>query len=131
MTDEKIIEALVDMASGENLKCAFRYCNVAHEILDLINRQKTEIDILIRKKDRLEDEIAEQKAEIERLASKCEDCAGCSAWECDCSNVRAYAIEEFAERLKEKAWQGMWEIIAHVDVDDIDSLVKELTEKGR
>ena len=34
--------------------------------LDLIIRQKTEIDILIRKKEALRDEIAEQQAEIER-----------------------------------------------------------------
>ena len=35
--------------------------------LDLINRQKAEIDILIRKKEALRDEIVEQQAEIERL----------------------------------------------------------------
>ena len=37
------------------------------DVLDLINRQKAEIDILIRKKETLKDEIAEQQAEIERL----------------------------------------------------------------
>lgn len=35
--------------------------------LDLINRQKTEIDILIRKKETLKDELAEKQAESERL----------------------------------------------------------------
>lgn len=35
--------------------------------LDIINRQKTEIDILIRKKEALKDEISELKAEVERL----------------------------------------------------------------
>ena len=35
--------------------------------LDLINQYKAEINILIRKKDNLRDEIAEQQAEIERL----------------------------------------------------------------
>lgn len=35
--------------------------------LDLIKRQKTEIDILIRKKEALKDEIAEKQAEKERL----------------------------------------------------------------
>ena len=39
-------------------------------ILDLIDRQKAEIDILIRKKEALRDEIAEQQTEIERL-KKC------------------------------------------------------------
>lgn len=48
------------------------YCDgikvgVIKQTLDLINRQKAEIDILIRKKETLQDEIAEQQAEIERL----------------------------------------------------------------
>lgn len=28
---------------------------------------------------------------------KCEDCAGCTQWKCECYNERAYAIDEFAE----------------------------------
>ena len=43
--------------------------------------------------------------------------------------AKTEAIKEFAERLKEKSWQGMWETIQHVDVDDIDNLVKEMTEE--
>ena len=37
------------------------------DALDLINRQKAEIDILIRKKETLRDEVADKDAEIERL----------------------------------------------------------------
>ena len=43
------------------------YARTALWAFDEINRQKAEIDILIRKKDALRDEIAEQQAEIERL----------------------------------------------------------------
>lgn len=28
---------------------------------------------------------------------KCEECAGCTAWNCDCANERAKAIDEFLE----------------------------------
>lgn len=37
---------------------------------EIINRQKAEIDILIRKKDTLQDDIAEKDVEIERLNAK-------------------------------------------------------------
>ena len=32
---------------------------------------------------------------------KCEDCAGCTVWKCDCANIRQQAIDEFANVLKE------------------------------
>lgn len=31
---------------------------------------------------------------------KCEDCAGCTVWKCDCANERAYAIDEFVKNLR-------------------------------
>ena len=79
MIDEQIIKAL-GLCSSEHLGCedgcpytAREYkgdlCSIRlkKEALALINRQKTEIDILIRKKENLRDEIAEQQAEIDRL----------------------------------------------------------------
>ena len=42
----------------------------------------------------------QQQAELEKSQSKCEDCAGCTQWLCDCANERDQAIKEFAERLK-------------------------------
>lgn len=85
MTDNDIIKALECCGFDEDmcLDCPIQ-CDCekdteamidrAKAILDLINRQKaeiakkdTEIDILIRKKETLNDEIAELKAEIERL----------------------------------------------------------------
>lgn len=32
---------------------------------------------------------------------KCKDCAGCTAWNADCANIRAKAIDDFSKRLKE------------------------------
>ena len=31
--------------------------------------------------------------------SKCEDCAGCTNWKCDCANIRTMAIDEFADKI--------------------------------
>ena len=33
---------------------------------------------------------------------KCEECAGCTNWLCDCANTRDIAIDEFAEALTNK-----------------------------
>lgn len=33
---------------------------------------------------------------------KCEDCAGCTTWKCDCANIRAKAIDDFLEKICEK-----------------------------
>ena len=41
--------------------------SLEEKVFDLINRQKAEIDILIRKKEKLRDEICELQAENERL----------------------------------------------------------------
>ena len=77
MTDEHIIKAL-EICNSLHLRCGngCPYYEVPYkdgkrcsemmidDTLDLINRQKAEIDILIRKKDALRDEIAEQKAKL-------------------------------------------------------------------
>ena len=42
--------------------------------------------------------------------------------------IRLQAIKEFADRLKERADSGFWQEHSYVDVDDIDNLVKEMTE---
>lgn len=49
--------------------------------------------------------IKELTEENERLrgfnSAKCEDCAGCTQWKCDCSNIEAYTVRKMQERLKE------------------------------
>ena len=50
--------------------------------------------------------INQQQEETEKLkdcaAAKCEDCAGCTQWLCDCSNVRDEAITEFARIIRQE-----------------------------
>lgn len=74
MTENEIIKAwekilsIGDAPVGEHWSVgAVVTTKLAKETLDMLNRQKAEIDILIRKKESLRDEIAEQQAEIERL----------------------------------------------------------------
>lgn len=43
------------------------------------------------------EELKEYKANNHR---KCSECAGCTSWKCDCSNVRTKAIDDFVEQLK-------------------------------
>lgn len=86
MTDNEIMQALECLAyhkeCPESEECQYYMDNrnicdnvsLAKDALDLINRQNaeiakkdTEIGILIRKKEALRDEIAEQQSEIDRL----------------------------------------------------------------
>ena len=75
MTDEQIIKALECLADRVGCNCSecsfksYGGCRsiVCRNTLDLINRQQMEIDILIRKKESLRNEICELQSEIERL----------------------------------------------------------------
>ena len=86
MTDAEIIKALECCGEHKRLcnECSYRYtlperCDIDmfHDAVALINRQKAEIDILIRKKDTLRDEVEslreenkQIKEDIERLLQK-------------------------------------------------------------
>lgn len=45
----------------------------------------------------------EEFKDLKENERKCEECAGCTVWKCDCSNIRANAIDEFANFIHEKA----------------------------
>jgi hypothetical protein len=86
MTDAEIRKALECCGEHKRLcnECSYRYtlperCDIdmLHDAVALINRQKAEIDILIRKKDTLRDEVESLREEnkqikegIERLLQK-------------------------------------------------------------
>ena len=120
LKDNEIIEALERCPSHR--ECCF--CNSVEECgskrvlttsaLDLIKRKDAEIDILIRKKETLRDEIAEQQAEIERLREelivkdykeipiKMERVYRIGCGEACVEAIKAEAYKEFAEKLKQK-----------------------------
>ena len=124
MTDEKIVKALElcfngDVRCGEcpyaeknsdYLKCA-EY--VFKDALDLINRQKAEIE-------RLRDLLHESTEDNNR-------------WVCDCiqmqkdmEKLKAEARKEFAERLKIKSEHFEMEKENFVSETDIDNLLAEM-----
>ena len=129
-TDEEVIKALDFCLNNETIRC--HKCPY----------RKTALCMSVLIKDAL-DLINRQRAEIERLSHKCDDCAGCTQWICDCANIEAEAIKEFAETVKEikikyalpmLGLQTKDEIERYVDDillqmrDGIDNLVKEMTE---
>ena len=164
MTDNEIIKAL-KICNSLHLRCGNgcpyyevpykdgKRCSemMINDALDLINRQKaeikqkdTEIDILIRKKKTLRDEISELETEIEQLEAGCEkqyeiaeaniraeiaDGGTSCHWCTDKNKTQAY--KEFAERLKGSVFfirdEDGWDYSV-VFADEIDNLVKELTE---
>ena len=127
---------------------------IESDIEDLINRQKSEIERwkekyerLLKSKEQLEAETNQEchslyaeKRTLEAMVDELQSAIGkeftcfvgnphktehCPYFE-ELEKERAEAVKEFAERLKEKAWHGIWEVTNHVDVDDIDNLVKEM-----
>lgn len=137
-TDEQIIKVLECCAKNNCtydcpfyhdscIKCRYSSSEIIKFAFDIIKRLKAENEQLCKriksqKKALFEQQsyTAELQAENERLKNKCEDCAGCSAWKCDCSNIR----NEFAERLKEIGQKRLW--ICGITETDIDNLLKEM-----
>ena len=165
MTDEQIVKALECCANWESDKscedcpantygfgCANKRAKYS---LDLINRQKAEIELktmdvesLTNERNALEEMVAEQKAEIEKLKfpkffventlSEKEISEmlkmgrvgviphiGYSIKRIDEDGIKAEAIKEFAERLKKYRWFTV------SDKLHIDNLVAEMTESNK
>lgn len=102
------------MDSEEIVKCY----NRAIKNIDLINRQKAEIEELKERISYLEESIDCSRKEYNRLLQKMQQ-------------AKSEAIKEFAERSKETAYSysdicGYSQTV--VDVSSIDNLVKEMTE---
>ena len=90
------------------------------EWLAFIVNQQTEIE-------RLQCEVTEKTDWIRFLKNQVVD------WKNDycklketLNSAKSEARREFAERLKEIAWIGLWETVKHVDIDEIDEILKEM-----
>ena len=113
MTDEQIIEALADIMFGENKKCGFRNCNLACEVLDLINRQKAKVEML---RNTVKTDFLTATEQLKLSQS-------------EIGQIRAEAVKWFAERLKEKSKMPLGTLYGKlVYLTDIDNLAKEMTE---
>ena len=124
-------------------KCPYMrtaYCNdvLKKEALALITSQEQRIgaqDMTIselrqraEKAEHDADRYAQKNKELteenESLKHECDNCAGCTQWKFDCSNIRAEAIHEFAERLK----KDFLEYKHDATITYIDQIAKEMLE---
>lgn len=162
MTDAEIIKALECCSRGSGdrqdwctdcpLRGRIEDCEteLPEKALDLINRQKaeldkkdTEIDILIRKKETLNDESSGLKAEIERLQKTIIDLNANlseminnftrmeSLYKIKCKVLevaKAEAIKEFAERVKQEIRKYIFIPELEFQCDEVDNLVKEMMD---
>lgn len=146
MTDEQIIKALKCCVKTEFIsdcaKCkmfAFDCKDILIEnALDLINRQKAEIEELKTEIERMEDENYTLKNKIEIRDNLIEQLGSdinikyntIYTMREKLKNSKSEAIKEFAERLKKHSFVDNLSLDGKetVYVDDIDKLVKEMTE---
>lgn len=121
MTDNEIIKEATE-AVEKGLPCAF----LVKPLLEVAKSQKEEINILIRKKEALRDEIADKQAEIERLKTMhSEMCIGMK-------RLKSEAYREFAEHLgRDEYGQYDWEYKSIIYTqDEIDTTLEELTRNS-
>jgi hypothetical protein len=108
----------------------------AKDTLDLINRQRAEIERLEIELKAMRGAANSYKAEVERLGSLAEELVdGNEAWVSDNCELRkklktakSEAIRDFAESVKMAFYYEFDEIIPSIMADRIDNLVKEMTE---
>lgn len=127
-TNEDIISSLEIIATTRNCnECKIRNCKwgtcncsqiTANAALDLINLQKAEIERLKR-----ENEILSVNADT-AFQDGLNEARDLYATEAE-NEIKAEAIREFAERLKDKSLTK-WDYHEAVDVEEIDNLVKEM-----
>lgn len=120
MTDNEIIKALECCGIETSCKgCPYHdisFCqdNICKDALDLINRQKADIEMLNGLVKSLE-ELCETKTTLLTDAN------------CSLITVRAKAIKEFAERVKERAKAHYFDNCCYaVSIEEIDNLVEEM-----
>ena len=138
MTDEQIIKALeyccgnitfdsdcsthgcYQVSLPEDRNGDIRWCRqwLMKDALDLVNRQKADIKRMKKIISYLKESIDCSRKEYNRLLSKLQQ-------------AKSEAIKEFAERLKKYLCLDLREGISVVTIDNIDKIVKEMTEADK
>jgi hypothetical protein len=116
MTDNEIIKALPTVAYGGHscnlckhkwdkgeVRCGLKGCRITREALDLINRQKAEVE-------RLKEGIKFERERVDNIPNLL-------------LQAKSEAIREFAERLKNRYFSSGMDMFIR---DLIDNLVKEM-----
>ena len=133
MTDSELIKALENSINTYNEKGVYVDTeNIQQQVLDLLKRQKTEIERLKSMNQAKLDCIHDLQKENEILSRNADTAFQDGLNErrdLFAPEIKAEAIKEFAERLKEKSFKtirnyGLTKDV--VEVCDIDNLVKEM-----
>ena len=134
MTDEQIIKALECCLNADSrFECyECNYHDKAHcldsmiiDTLNLINRQKAEIERLQGILLAFMDEVARWESKEGIDVSRLPLIPICDEGRNSIDRIRAKAINQFAERLKEKE-RPVFPLAMVIDVYEIDNLVKEM-----
>ena len=88
----------IDDAILHEIDCAKKNRQLADNFKEDVNKQ-----MCIENAEEHE-QIAMMLVELKALQqeNKCKDCAGCTAYNCDCSNIKIQAIDDFIEALKQE-----------------------------
>ena len=154
MTDEQLLEGMEwYLRVAQRCGSATLSEEVISGLFNLVKNQKTEIEILIRKKEILRDEIAEKDEELERMTD--EACRYHDLWHklqrendaldlaiklLSVEEIKSEAYREFAERIyKFFCNKQNWNVFKDQWLENgecswlkenINNLLKELTEKN-
>lgn len=70
--------------------------------------------------------------ENERLrgfnSAKCEDCAGCTAWNCDCANIEADTVRKMQERLK--MYFGTYTLGYKIPLNEVLKVINQIAKEA-
>ena len=58
--------------------------------------------------------------------SKCEDCAGCTQWNCDCANIEAQAKADTVRKMKEIIYERLDISVEGYSSEEIKSDVRDM-----
>lgn len=131
MNSEQIIQEATE-AVEKGLPCAY----LVPHLLEVAKNQKLEIEILIRKKEALRDEIAEQQAEIERLQRHNKEYGFCNLLgNCLVYSKNLKDYNDMRKGLKSEAYRefaldlkcGVPQETGVIRCADVDNTLKELT----
>ena len=62
---------------------------------------------------------------LKEVRGNCKECAGCTAWKCDCFNERTYAIDEFVSTLVPRLTDAIYQ----KDVESMTNLINGVAEE--
>ena len=147
MTEQMAIEYLLNryLVVGSPVNPPKEECEKHNAVIDMaiqaLEKQSMVNEILNELKQYRAIGTVEELQALKENQRKCEDCAGCTNWNCDCYNERVMAIEEFAEQIELGISESIiWDMLATASkngslsdtsdkiVDYVIETIKEIAE---